>query len=55
MSSTAAAQEESKSMSLIESQFEMIDRMDYEAFNFNEIDLDESMRFDIDDYSAIMI
>lgn len=43
-------------MSLIESQFEMIDRMDHESqsFNFGDIDLDESMRVDMDDYSAIM-
>ena len=34
----------------------MIDRMDHESqsFNFGDIDLDESMRVDMDDYSAIM-
>ena len=29
--------------------------MDFEQFNFGEIDLNESMRVDMDDYSAIMI
>ena len=49
-------QEESKdAMSLIDSQFDQIDRMDYESFNFGAIDPNESMRVDMDDYSAIMI
>ena len=42
-------------MSLIDSQFEMIDRMDFEQFEFGQIDPNESMRVDMEDYSAIMI
>ena len=47
-------EEEKKDIDLIEQQFAQIDRMDFEAFDFGEIDPNESMRVDLDDYSIIM-
>ena len=47
-------EEEKKDIDIIEQQFAQIDRMDFESFNFGEIDPNESMRVDLDDYSIIM-
>ena len=39
---------------LIKAQFEQIDSMNFEAFDFGSIDINESMHVGLDDYSIIM-
>ena len=44
-----------KGASLIEDQFSQIDRMDFEAFDFGAIDMNESIHVDMTDYNLILL
>ena len=42
-------------LDLLDAQFDILDKANFESFDFGAMDVNDSMRVDMDDYSIIML